>query len=181
MGIEELQSQMAAAIANNDVGAMEAVAAQIVASKKERAKVEAVKLQKEAEQLAGKREALAAEVFKAVGSLGLDDKLRALKARGFSYYVKTSYTVPGEPEVHQQASCGLILGQALKVKKAAGGGGTGKSKDEYGMSLGEIVEKWGTDKEKAEIAATESNSKSWQLKVAVKKRVLASGELKPAK
>lgn len=181
MSIQELQAQMADAIAKNDVGAMEAIAGQIVAGKKERAKVEADKLLKEAEQLAGKREALGARIFSAVQSLGLDKELVDMKARGFNFYVKTSYTVPGQPEVHQVASCGLILVTAPKTRKAGGTGASGKSKDEYGLSLQEIVEKFATAKEQAEIDSADSNSKMWQKKMIVKKRAIAEGLLTPAK
>lgn len=181
MSIQDLQAQMAAAIAKNDVGTMEAIASQIVAGKKERAKVEADKLLKEAEQLAGKREETQVALFKVIADLNIDGKLRAVKAKGFSYFIKTSYTVPGQPEVHQQASCGLILVTAPKTKRAGGTGASGKSKDEYGLSLSEIVAKFATAEEQAEIDMAETNSKSWQKKLVVKKRAIAEGLLPPVK
>lgn len=180
MSIEDLRTQMATAIANNDVQVMEAVAAQIVAGKKDRAKEEAEKLQKEAEALAGKRESLGAEIFKAIGG-EFDKQLVDLKARGFSYFVKTSYTVPGQPEVHQQASCGLILVTAAKAPRTGGGGGAGKSKDEFGLSLGEIFDKFATDEDRTKLAAATTGSSQWQVKVAVKKKAIADGQLAPVK
>lgn len=181
MSIQDLQAQMAEAIAKNDVASMEAIAGQIVAGKKERAKVEADKLLKEAEQLAGKREALGAKIFHVVQGLGLDKELVEMKSKGFSYFVKTSYTVPGQPEVHQQASCGLILVTAPKTHKAGGSGASGKSKDEYGLSLSEIVEKFATAEERAAIVSAVNNSQSWQKKMVVKKRAIAERLLPPIK
>lgn len=69
----------------------------------------------------------------------------------------------------------------IKARKGGTGGGAGKSKDEYGIGLSEIATKYGTAEEQTAIANAENNSKSWQLKQAVKKRVIASGELTPVK
>jgi len=181
MSIQDLQAQMAEAISKNDVAAMENVASQIVAGKKDRAKAEAEQLQKEAEQLAGKREDTAAKIFELLNvNEGIKSMLKEVKARGFNFYIKTSYAVPGEPEVHQQASCGLILVQAVKAR-AVGTSSTGKSKDEFGLSLGEIFEKFATAEDRIKLAAATTGSSQWQVKVAVKKAAIAAGKLAPVK
>jgi len=176
MSIEELQAQMATAISNNDVAGMEAIALQIVASKKERAKAEAEKLQKESEQLAGKREALAAEIHKQVKLLNLDKAITDVKGWGFTY--KVDKANPAEPDVTYKT---VALTTAIVKSHKAGGGSTGKSKDEYGLSLQEIVDKFATPEEQAAIASAATNSQSWQKKQAVKKRVIAEGKLAPVK
>lgn len=176
--LEELQAKMAKAIAENDVAAIEAIAGEIVASKKDRAKVEAERLQKEAEQLAGKRETLSAKIHEAVKALGLDKEIIAVKGWGFTY--KVDRANPNESDIVYKAVS--LSTQQVKARKTGGGGGaTGKSKDEYGLSLSEIVEKFGTHDEQAAIAAADTNSKSWQAKMVIKKRAIAEGLLTPVK
>lgn len=179
--MNELQTKMAEAIAKNDMAAMEQIAAEIVKTKGDRHKAEAEKLRAEAEALAGKREELGSKVFKAVQALGLDAELKAVKAKGFNYLIDMTYPVPGEPDVHQKANCALLV-PTVKAKTSTGAGSTGKSKDEFGMSLSEIVARYATTVELAAIDEPGiTNSKSWQLKVAVKKRAIASGLLAPVK
>ena len=183
MTLEKLKAQMDKAVAEfqktGDMTAIQAASKATDKAKAEIAKEQAVKLGVEAAALAGKREELEKKVFAAVQTLGLDKEIKSMKVKGFNYFIDCDYELAGE-QVHNVANVGLIHFQAPKVKKA-GGGGTGKSKDEYGLSLLEIVDKYGTDAEKAAIAATESNSKSWQLKVAVKKAAIAAGKLAPVK
>ena len=178
---KSLQERMLEAIQANDVNAQELLAAELVKARSSRIKAESEVQAKEAEALAKQRESLAVRIHEAVKALGLDKEIAELKARGFNYYIKTSYTVPGQPDVHQQPSCGLILAQAPKVKGASGNGGAGKSKDEFGMSLGEIFDKFATDADKARLTEATTNSSQWQVKVAVKKRAIAEGLLAPVK
>jgi len=177
MSIEELQAQMATAISKNDIAGMEAIAIQIVAGKKERAKVEADKLLKESEQLAGKREDTAAKIHKyVVENQGINTMLKEVKAWGFTY--KVDKANPAEPDVSYKT---VALTTAVVKAHKAGGGGNGKSKDEYGLSLQEIVDKFATAEEQAAIASATSNSQSWQKKQAVKKAAIAAGKLAPVK
>jgi len=195
MGIQELQAQMAAAIANNDVAGMEAIAAQIVSGKKERAKVEAEKLQKESEALAGAREKLAASIHETVkkmivtGKTGesLNDALKAVKAWGFTYKVDNAN--PNEPGITYK-SVSLTTATVKAPKAAGGGGGTGKTKDEFGLSLAEVFESFATPNDRAALEAARSSEAEkgitnsglqHNVKLGVKKRVIASGELKPTK
>jgi len=178
MSIEELRAQMRAAIDKNDVDAMDSIAIQIVASKKERAKVEADRLLKESEALADVREKLAAKTHQMLkGIPGLDKELVAVKAWGFTY--KVDKANPNEPDIVYKSVS--LTTAAVKAPKAGGGGSTGKSKDEFGLSLGEIFDKFATDEDKTKLAAATSGSSQWQVKVAVKKRAIASGLLAPVK
>lgn len=178
MSIVDLQKQMAEAISKNDVAGMEAIAAQIVAGKRDRAKVEAERLQKESEALAGKREALAARIHARVQELGLDSQLKEVKGWGFAY--KVDKANPAEPDITYK-SVSLTTAVVKAPRAGGGGGGAGKSKDEYGMSLGDIFDKFATDDDKAKLAAATTGSSQWQVKVAVKKQAIAAGKLAPVK
>lgn len=188
--LTDLQKRMGEAIANNDVKAIEAVAQEIVKSKAERAKVEAVKLQKEVEALAGTREALAKEVHKAVKAMGLDGKLLAVKSWGFTY--KVDNAVPGEPDTIFRSVA--LSTQQVKTRAGGTGGGAGKTRDEFGMSLSDIFDKFATDADRA--ALVEATAKDDQIKASsgksnrgneynvrkeVKKRAIAAGHLAPTK
>lgn len=171
-----LQARMAEAIAKGNIAGIEAIAQEIVKSKGDRAKVEAEQLRKEAEALAGEREKLSKAIHDAVRTLKLDKAMKDVKAWGFTY--KVDKANPAELDVSYKAVSLSV--QTVKAKTSKGGA-TGKSKVEYGISLQEIVDKFGTDAEKANIASAPNNSRAWQLKVVVKKRAIAEGKLAPAK
>lgn len=83
----------------------------------------------------------------------------------------------------------------IKTRKSGGtGGGAGKTKDDYGMSLTEVYEKYHTaeddgklaeaelkDKEASEKLGKTTNSNAWRVKNEVKKAAIASGLLQPTK
>jgi len=149
------------------------LASQIHKVKADITRAEQDKLKAESEKLAGGREKTATAIFQAISKLPEMAELTRVKAFGFTYKVN------GYPEEGiTYKSVALIV---PTVKGKGGGGGSGKTKAEYGMSLSEIVDKYGTDEEKSKIANAESNSGSWQLKTQVKKRVLAEGLIKPTK
>jgi len=187
--LEDLQKRMSAAIASNDVKAIEAVAQEIVKSKTDRAKTEALKLQEEATKLAGVREALGIEIHKAVKAMGLDAKLTGVKAWGFTYKVDNAN--PAEPDVTYKA----VALSTQQVKTRSGGtGGSGKTRDEFGMSLSDIFDKFATDDDRAALAeATVKDDKikvetgksnrgnEYNVRKDVKKRALAAGLLAPTK
>ncbi len=180
--LEELKAKMAEAIktfqANGDMAGIQAVSKEMDRAKSEIAKSEATRLQAEAVALAGKREQLAASIHNAIrGIPGTDKQLAEVKAWGFTY--KVDRANPNEPDITYKSVS--LTTAVIKARKGSNGGGAGKSKDEYGISLSEIVDKYGTPEELAAIGSADSNSKSWQLKQAVKKRVIASGELAPVK
>jgi hypothetical protein len=188
--LAELQTRMATAIANNDVKAIEEVAAEIVKSKSERRKAEVEQAQAEAEALAGKREELAIKIHNAVRELKLDGQLKGMKAWGFTY--KVDRANPSEPNV-TYASVALSTLQ-IKARKAGTGGGAGKTKDEFGMSLSEVFEKYATAEDRTNLADAEAkdkiaskklgkstNSNAWRVKNEVKKDAIKAGLLAPAK
>jgi len=188
--LADLQKRMSEAIAGNDVKAIEAVAQEIVKSKADRAKAEAVKLVAEAEKLAGVREALGTEIHKAVKAMGLDVKLAGVKAWGFTYKVDNAN--PAEPDVSYKAVA--LSTQQVKTRTGGVGGGSGKTKDEFGMSLGEIFDKFATAEDRAALLeATAKDDKikadtgksnrgnEYNVRKEVKKRALAAGLLAPSK
>lgn len=192
MDIKDLSAQMAEAIANNDVAKMETIAAEITKGKKDRHAEEAKAQQAQAEKLAGVRETTAAEVHQLVrGIPGLDDKLRKVESWGFTY--KVDKANPDEVDVTYK-SVALTIAKVKTSRSGGNGGGAGKTKEEYGMSLGEVYDKFHTPEDEVKLAkAVEddkvattnlgktTNSNQWRVKNEVKKRVIASGELKPQK
>jgi hypothetical protein len=180
---DQLTKQMADAIAKGDTKAIEEAAAAIQKSKAERHKAEAEAMRKEAEALAGKREELAKAINSAVKTLNLDIKIAELKAKGFTYTIDhredANGKIDAKGEVKVTGGVGLLV---PSVRKGTGGaGGAGKTKDEFGMSLQEVFEKFATDDERDKLAAAESNSAQWAVKNSVKKRVIKDGLLTPAK
>ena len=182
MTIEELKGKMQEAVKvfqdTGDMSGIQAVSKEMDRAKSELAKQEAVRLQKEAETLAGAREELAIKIHDAVKELKLDKELKAVKAWGFAY--KVDKANPDELDIIYK-SVNLTTRQVKKAKAGTGGAARGKSKDEYGISLGEIFNRFATDEDKKRYAAAASNSGQWQVKVAVKKRALDAGLLQPIK
>ena len=203
--IEELQARMTAATANlnanpsmENLKEFEEAAKAIVASKAERAKAEAEAARKEAEALAGDREKLMQSIRKSVAP--------AIKKVFFNEDTKTDNTTPMLEAVKATGWTisykleGDILDVALavpalkKTRASTGNGGAGKTKDEYGMSLAEVFEKYANPDERAKLTEAEAkdvvaseklgkhtNSNAWRIKNEVKKRVIAEGLLAPAK
>jgi len=190
MSLEELQKQMSEALASNDVGKIEEIAMAIVKSKSERAKIEADKAVKEAEALAGKREALAKSIHEVVSQgrnpvpADLAQQLLAVKAKGFTFTIDHREDEKGrideKGEVKVTGGVGLLI-PAIRTRKAGAVGGAGKTRDEYGMSLTEVFEKFATAEDREKLASAETNSSQWQVKNSVKKRAIKDGLLPPAK
>ena len=174
--LDELKKQLATAIATGNDAEFNRIVATIAKMKSELAKAAAESAKKEAEALAGVREQVATAVYKAVKALNLDDALIKVKAQGFTYRLDAP---DAEGVMVHQKSAALLV---PTVKTARGGTtGGGKSKDEYGMSLGTIFDKFANEEDQGKLAEAETNSKQWQVKVAVKKRAIAEGLLQPVK
>ena len=186
--LEEMQKAMSEAVeifkTTGDMSKIQEVSNAMNKAKTEIAKAEADRLLKESEALAGKREALANAINTAVKALNLDSQLASVKSKGFSYTINHMEDDKGRIDangtVKVLGGVGLLV-TAIKTRKAGNGNGGGKSKEEYGISLSEIVSKFATPEEQLAIANAETNSKSWQLKVVVKKRAIAEGKLPPVK
>jgi hypothetical protein len=185
--LKELTVQMQAAAAAGNLDAIIAIGKQADALKKSVTKAENEKILARAKELEGARQVFSEKLEKAIRSAlarafpdkdGIDtlsQELNAIEATGLHV-------------IHVREGNKWTFGgtyQAPKaVKTAKGtstGGGTGKSVQEYGMKLQDIVDKFATEEEKVAIDNAESNSKSWQLKVAVKKRAIEAGLLQPTK
>lgn len=197
--LDQLKAQLVKAAAEGNDTLFEETLKAIGKFKSEIASKAAAALKAEAEKLAGVRQTLATAIHQAVKSLGLDSKLQEVKALGFTYNLD-------HPDVNgvmtEYKSVSLMV-PSVKTKRSGGGGGgqSGKSKDEYGISLAEIYDKFkdGVGKVKAldmedvatvleasvaglkDTDAKNYNSKMWQIKVAVKKAAIAQGLLQPVK
>lgn len=174
MTIEELKKAMGKALAEDDTAEVLRISSEIHKQKQAVAKAEAEKLKAEGEKLAGAREKLAIAIHGAVVGLGLKAQLDAVKAHGFTY------KLDGYPEADIRYKSVALVVPTVKAR-GGGGGGAGKTKAEFGMSLGELVDKYATEEEKAAITNAASGSQSWQLKVAVKKRLIKDSIIAPTK
>lgn len=177
--LESLQEELKqAVVAGKAVDELIKITDRMKKFKAEIAKQEAERLAKEAEALAEVRKAAVTKLEKLIRVP--DNKFASLatimsevKAIGFHYTYKVEQNT---------TEIAFDYATAPKQHRASGGGSsTGKSKAEYGMSLQEIVDKFGTDAEKEAIKNEPNNSKSWQMKVKIKKQAIEQGLLKPAK
>ena len=182
MTMDDIRKQLMEAAAKGDVEAVLKLTAEADKLKKAEAKEKAEAAAKEAAELAGVRTELAEKIgaaFKPVSVKLFYDKatqtdstnavLERVKATGYYF----------EYSIEKGISFGL---RHPTVKVAhSGGGNTGKSKAEFGMSLDEIFQKFATDEDKAKLEAAASNSAKWTVKVTVKKAAIAAGLLQPVK
>ena len=178
--LEELKAKAKTALEAGDDVAFMSVVAEINKAKADIAKAQAVQALKEATELAGVREALELEIFKAVKALKLDKSIKEVKAYGFTYKVDRVDTSVVPPLTTKETRAYMVV-PMVKTVKVSGAGSSGKSKVEFGMSLGEIFNRFATDDDKAKLAAATSNSVGWQIKTAVKKAALAAGKIAPVK
>lgn len=166
--LDQLKAQMRVASDNGNDGDVVKIAKAMQKLASDVTKSEAEKAKKEGEALAGDREKLAVEIWKGISN-EVKAKLAKVKARGFTFkldeddvqYKAVSLTVP-------------------TVKKSGGGGsGTGVTiQSQTGLRRSELVDKYATDKEKAEIAkaqegVTNPGSAKWAAEKPVVKRILA--------
>jgi len=182
MTMDDIRKQLMEAAAKGDVEAVLKLTAEADKLKKAEAKEKAEAAAEEAKKLAGVRTELAEKIgaaFKPVSVKLFFDKatqtdstnavLEGVKATGYYF----------EYSIEKGISFGL---RHPTVKVAhSGGGSTGKSKAEFGMSLDEIFQKFATDEDKAKLEAAASNSAKWTVKVTVKKAAIAAGLLQPVK
>jgi len=120
-----------------------------------------------------------------------------VRAKGFTYTTDHNEDEKGRVDpngaVKVVGGVGLLI-PAIKTRKANGGGGGGKTRDEFGMSLSEVFDKFATSEDRAKLEEAEAkdksaseklgkttNSNAWRVKNEVKKAALAAGLLAPAK
>ena len=197
--LDELQVQIkTAAIAGDNDKVME-LAGEIGKFKADVRKAAIEADRKEAESLAGVREILTLKIWEAVHALGLEGELAKVKAKGFTFKLNIPVGDKEHPEGIKYTRV-MLDTPTIRVKGTGGGGGTGKTKDTYGLSLDEVYEKHATADEKTKMVAAiksdedkatknkagggegkNSGGEQWKVKNDVKKRVIASGDLKPQK
>ena len=147
---------------------------EVVRLAREITKVKAEQAKADVEKFAKAREELAIAIHKTVKGLSEVAKLVDVGAQGFTY------KVDGYPEADIKYKSVALTIPGLK-RAGGGGGGGGKTKDEYGMSLGEVFEKFATAEDRAKLNTAASGSAQWQVKIAVKKFAIEQGLLQPTK
>ncbi|KKN81699.1 hypothetical protein LCGC14_0316110 [marine sediment metagenome] len=143
------------------------------------AKAKAEALKAEAEALSGIRASKATSIYSIITrNPEIITALSETKAKGFTFTVSGLPDATGTPVVIKSVSLAV---PAIKGSRAGVGGGAGKTKTMYGMSLAEVFAKYANADEQSKLESCEEpniNSKQWQIKTTVKDRVVASGELK---
>lgn len=181
--IEKLKAELKTVAATGDIKAILEVANKIKAAEVEENKAKVAKAKAEFDAKAKEREEIAIAIFEAIKALPVIKRLAEVNATGFTFKLNVPAKAKTDTEDAVEAvvykSVALTVA-GIKAPRGNGGYQGGKTKDEYGMSLGDVFDKFATGDEKAKLAAATSNSAQWQVKVAVKKRALAEGLLKPA-
>lgn len=179
--LEQLKAKVAEALATGDDAAFMVAVANIAKAKSEIAKAKVEQARKEQEALAGVRQETAERIRKLIDKAGLDlaDVLAKVKATGFHYAPKGTLDANGVASEKSSVALAIPQVKAARRQSTAQGASTiGKTKSEFGMSLGEVYEKFKTPEDEVKMAeASTSNSKQWQVKVAVKKRAIEAGLL----
>ena len=191
----DLKAQIGSAISAGDDAKFSTLMKEYNSRKGEIDKSEAEGLRKEAEKLAGVRETLATTIHKAIRGLNLKADLEAVKAKGFTFTLDVVAIDDNGQDVGTKYKSVSLTVPTVKTRTAStGNGGAGKTKDQYGIGLAEVYEKYATDADKTALAEAEAkdtvageklgkktNSNAWRVKNDVKKRAIADGTLAPAK
>ena len=184
-----------AAIEGDDAAFNAAISAYNKALKSDKEAQAAIKkaeldaIAKENEALAGKRQELGTEIYKAVKALNFKAKLEALKAQGFTFKLDAP-DANGVMVVHKSVA---LLVPVAKAKRQAGerNGEVTTSEDMYGLKLDAIYDKYHNAEDADKITAIDAdvkagkletkaaNSKKWVVKKSVRERAVAEGLLKP--
>jgi len=186
--MEQLKADLNKAIQSGNDVAFNAAFQAIAKRKSEIAKEAAAQALKEQEALAGIRAQTSASLLKTVQAIpNLNNILADVKANGFTYTPRGTLDVNGVPQTNDSLALKVPV---LRKSSSGGSGGAGKTKAEYGMSLDEVYDKYANDEDKAKFAKAvedagadkkQLNSKTWQIKNAVKTRAIAEGTLVPVK
>ena len=181
--LEQLKAQVAQALATGDDNQFMVLVGQIAKAKAEIARAKVEQARKEAEAMAGVRQETAESIRKLVDKAiqNLPDLLSKVKATGFRYTPKGILDANGVAS--EKSSLALMVPEVKQHKRqstAQGASTIGKTKSEFGLSLGEVYDKFKTPEDEAKMAEATTNSQQWQVKVAVKKRALEAGLLTKA-
>jgi hypothetical protein len=189
--LAQLKAKIAEAAASGDDVEFNNAIKEYNKHKAEVAKAIQAQIAKENEALAKDREAFEIENSKAIldfiKTLGFD----CYKLKAKTIIVTVSHKENESGQIDKAGTVAVTGGVKLaiptaKTTRTSTGGGTGKTKAELGISMSEIVEKFGTDDEKAEASALKAqgrenraDSKLYALQQKIKKRALADGLIKP--
>lgn len=176
--VTKLMQELAAASANQDLAEVIRLGNILRKQKSEVEKAEAAKLQKEAEELAGAREALGVNIHKAIAK-AMPEMLREVaqvKAQGFTYKLDGVDAQGGKVTYKSVA---LLVPQAKAKKASASSGVRVSTEEETGLKLGDLIDQYATQDEKAEIETAvaevedaKKGSRKWQAQMKVKSRIL---------
>lgn len=178
--LEQLKAQIGEALAAGDDTKFMSLVGEMAKAKCEIAKAAVEQAKRENEAMASTRDALAKEIMNLVKPLKLAGKLASVKALGFRFSIDRMEKDAQGLEVKVTGGVALIVPE-VKQKRGGGGGGGHKTKDEYGMSLDEVYQKFATAEDKVKMEAAKTNSSQWQVKQAVRKAAIKAGLLLPIK
>ncbi|MFA5384156.1 MAG: hypothetical protein WC364_05755 [Eubacteriales bacterium] len=188
--LDQIKTELALAIASGNDADVMRLSRAIMQYAQDIKKSEADKLKQEAEQLAGKREALEVKIHKALANAvaKFTDELLAVKSKGFSIVVDHMENDKGQldaaGEVKVIGACKLTVPTIKAAKVSTGtGGGTGVTvESQTGFKRAELIEKYATAEEKASLETAKStaeaegknvNSITWAAGKPIIKRILA--------
>ena len=192
--MKELAAKFQADPSAENLAAIQALTKEMDKAKAELAKVQAEKARIEAEQLAGEREALELAIFKALRAgeaiPDLAARLQKVKSWGFTYRLDRVDESVTPPVKITETKANLLVKTVKSPRASGGGGGTGKTLEQFGRSLANIYEEYATAEERAELDAAKAKETEkgitnsglqHQVKKSVLKRVIAAGLVKPVK
>ncbi|KKN75164.1 hypothetical protein LCGC14_0383230 [marine sediment metagenome] len=185
--LDQIKAEMLQAITDGNDADVARLAKSIQKHSTDIVKAEADKQKKEGEALAGVREKLAVAIHTAIGDIssqrpervakgvevlaGIEDKLSKVKAKGYTFKLD---------ELDVQYKSVALAVPTVRKSSGGGGGGTGVTvQSQTGLRRGELIEKFGTGEEKANIqkafdgASSSPGSAKWSAEKPVVKRILA--------
>lgn len=196
MTIQEIRGALIAAYQTNDEGKIRELEGQLNIAKKAEQDAEIKRQQEEAKALEGARQAIATAIHTAVNGLVIDGKkikpiLDSVKATGFIYKLDVTASVDTDGKKIEGVVFKSVALTVPTIKLGKGkcsignnGGRSGRTMEEYGISLDEVFQAHKNADDVAAFEAAEGlepkarNTKQWQIKTAVKKRVIEAGILK---
>lgn len=180
----ELLKAIGEASAKADAKEISRLAKELVSLEVEERKAEVVKVQAEAEQLAGVRSELETEL-KVIfdNDRELRAKLGKVKAFGFVYSI--DHPQPGDPDTKVIGGLALRTPEIAKAKRTSNGGGIARGTGEFaeatkstGYTPAKAYEEFATDEDKAKMAKASGASAQWKIREDVRQREIIAGNIK---
>lgn len=182
--VKEARTKLAEAAKTADIEQIKAAALALTDAERVEAKELKAKAEADFTAKAKEREELTAEVGTAIHAAAGPFRAKIIKLVGEELAL-LRYSV--DYKAGNLTECSIVRTIA-KTRTGAGagagngGGRGGKTKDEFGMSLNDIFEKFATDKDKADFTACTGDrvdSAQYVIKVRVKKAAITAGLVKP--